>query len=102
MIRTRTDLRYGGIMTRFQRLWSVLLVVVALASGASLYGQTLKGTILGTVTDVSAAVIPGAQVNITETGTNAVRTATTNSSGLYVFANLDPGTYRVEVEHEGF
>src|SRR5207244_7690293 len=68
----------------------------------SLEAQTLKGTILGTVSDTSGAVIPSVQVILTETGTNARRTLVTNDSGLYVAANLDPGSYRVEVEHTGF
>jgi hypothetical protein len=64
--------------------------------------QTLRGTILGTITDQSGAVIPGVQVVITETGTNFTRTASANDSGFYAFANLDPGAYRVEAEHPGF
>jgi len=64
--------------------------------------QTLKGTILGTITDSSRAVIPSAQVLLTEVGTNFRRTEITNDSGFYVFANLDPGNYKVEVEHPGF
>ena len=67
-----------------------------------LSGQTLKGTILGTITDSTHAVIPSVQVNITETNTNFHRTETTNDSGFYAFANLDPGNYRIEVEQPGF
>jgi hypothetical protein len=69
---------------------------------APLYGQTLKGTILGTLTDATHAVVPNAQANLTETNTNFHRTETTNDSGFYAFANLDPGTYRIEVEQPGF
>ncbi|HZS52202.1 MAG TPA: TonB-dependent receptor [Bryobacterales bacterium] len=65
-------------------------------------GQTLKATILGTITDSSHAVIPSVQVSLTETTTNFHRTETTNDSGFYAFTNLDPGNYRVEVEHPGF
>ncbi len=64
--------------------------------------QTLKGTILGTVADASHAVVPGVAVNIVETNTNFRRTETTNESGFFAFANLDPGTYRIEIEHTGF
>src|SRR5690349_543289 len=64
--------------------------------------QTLTGTILGTVLDQSHAVIPNAQVSLTQMTTNARRTAPTNDAGFYSFANLDPGTYRVEIEHTGF
>src|SRR5260370_37683618 len=67
-----------------------------------LLGQSLKGTILGTLTDSSHAVVPNAQVAITDINTNFHRTEISNDSGFYVFANLDPGKYRVEVEHPGF
>src|SRR5262249_30243705 len=72
------------------------------AASPALHGQTLKGTILGTVTDATQAVISSAQLSVTEINTNFRRTETTNEEGFYVFANLDPGTYRVEVEHPGF
>jgi len=67
-----------------------------------LNGQTLKGTILGTITDSTQAVIPNVRVNLTETNTNFQRTETTNDSGFFAFAELDPGMYRVEVEQTGF
>ena len=47
------------------------------------YGQMLKGTILRTITDATQAVVPNAQVNLTETNTNLHRTETTNDSGFY-------------------
>ena len=64
--------------------------------------QVLKGQILGTVTDTSGAVVPAAAVTLTETNTNLGRNGQTNESGLYVFPNLDPGSYAVRVELEGF
>ncbi|HZS51148.1 MAG TPA: TonB-dependent receptor [Bryobacterales bacterium] len=87
-------LKYGALL--------LALAVFACVSPSSLSAQTLKGTILGTITDASHAVIPGVQVNITETNTNFHRVETTNESGFYAFANLDPGNYRVEVEQPGF
>src|SRR6266566_3342776 len=78
------------------------LVLCATFVTSPLWGQTLKGTILGTLTDSSHAVVPNAQVAITDVNTNFHRTETSNDSGFYVFANLDPGKYRVEVEHPGF
>ena len=79
-----------------------LALIFLSAAAFSLQAQTLKGTILGTVSDASGAVIPAARALVTETGTNVRRTLLANESGLYVAANLDPGTYRVEVEHSGF
>jgi hypothetical protein len=67
-----------------------------------LTAQTLKSTILGTVTDSSGALVPAAQLVVIETGTNARRSVLTNESGFYAVANLDPGVYRVEAEHPGF
>ncbi|HTA69165.1 MAG TPA: carboxypeptidase-like regulatory domain-containing protein, partial [Bryobacteraceae bacterium] len=66
------------------------------------YGQLLKGTILGTITDPSHGVIPAVAVNLTEVNTNFRRTEATNESGFFAFANLDPGTYRIDVEQTGF
>jgi hypothetical protein len=88
---------------KFSRRAVVLLAVFFLSiSALPLCGQTQKATILGTITDSSHAVIRGAQVSVTETNTNVSRTEKTNDSGFYVFANMDPGTYRVEVEQPGF
>lgn len=83
---------------------TIVSCVVAMLLPASLpsYGQQLKGTILGTISDPSHAVIPGVAVNIIETNTNFHRTETSNESGFYAFANLDPGTYRIEIAHAGF
>ncbi len=64
--------------------------------------QAVKGSLLGTVTDASGAVIPGASVTITEVNTNLTRSTVTNESGNYVFGNLDRGVYRVEVQLAGF
>jgi len=80
----------------------LLLAAVFFSMNPSLYSQTLKGTILGTIADSTHAVMPGVAVNITETNTNFHRTETTNESGFFAFANLDPGNYRVEVEQPGF
>jgi hypothetical protein len=82
---------------------TVLSVLVALLLPVSAaYGQLLKGTILGTITDASHGVIPSVAVNLTEVNTNFRRTETTNESGFFAFANLDPGTYRIDVEQTGF
>src|SRR5438309_205391 len=69
---------------------------------AALYGQAVRGSLVGTITDASGSSVPGAKVVITETNTGASRSTETNASGLYVFADVPGGTYRVEVEHAGF
>ncbi|MGH9572977.1 MAG: carboxypeptidase regulatory-like domain-containing protein [Candidatus Acidiferrales bacterium] len=59
-------------------------------------------SVVGTVTDATGAIIPGATVTLTNTGTNVVRTTTTQSTGDFDFALLQVGTYSVKVEAKGF
>ncbi len=79
-----------------------MLLLLGSSAVTQLNAQVLKGQILGTITDPSGAVIPGASITLSETNTNAVRESETNESGLYVFANLDPGLYQVAVSSKGF
>jgi len=60
------------------------------------------GEITGVITDPSGGLIPNASVTVTNTATNVVRTTLTNSSGLYSFPDLTPGTYDVKVVTSGF
>jgi hypothetical protein len=64
--------------------------------------QVLKAQILGTITDPTGAVVPAVKVTITDTRTSFQRTADTNGAGNFFFVNLDPGSYRVEAEKQGF
>ena len=79
-----------------------LTLAVALALSGLASAQAIRGTLLGTVTDTQGATVPGVTVTATETRTNATRTAVTNQSGNFVFANLQDGLYRVETELSGF
>src|SRR5260370_7422933 len=65
-------------------------------------GEGVKATVVGTVTDSSAAAVANVKVTITETNTGISRTSQTNESGNYVFPDLPPGTYRVIAELSGF
>ncbi|MBL8242106.1 MAG: TonB-dependent receptor [Bryobacterales bacterium] len=64
--------------------------------------QTATGTITGSITDSSGAVISSAKVQITNEGTNARVEATTNIEGSYTAPLLPPGAYRVNVAAAGF
>lgn len=79
-----------------------LAVLGSLSASSQADAQVLKGQVLGTIADSTGGVIPGATVLLTETNTNVAREGSTNESGLYVFPNLAPGTYEVDVEMEGF
>jgi hypothetical protein len=65
-------------------------------------GQVTTGTISGTVSDSTGAVIPGATVSLRNTETGIVRTITTNAQGRYNAAQLGLGMYEVTAEAPGF
>ncbi|MGO8786243.1 MAG: carboxypeptidase-like regulatory domain-containing protein [Terriglobia bacterium] len=78
-----------------------ILGLLALISRVS-FGQVAGGTILGTVSDPSSAVVNNAAVAIKDVATGVVRQAVTNSLGLYSAPNLRPGEYEVTVSAPGF
>lgn len=61
-----------------------------------------EGSIQGTVSDASGAVIPNATITITNVSTGIKTTSTSSSAGFYSIAPVLPGTYRVEVTAKGF
>jgi hypothetical protein len=79
-------------------LW--LLIVLICCSGAA-FAQ-FSGSIEGSVTDSSGAIVPGAKIVLTNTATGVTAASVTNSSGLYKFPSLGPGTYKVNVTVQGF
>lgn len=70
-----------------------------LSAGAQTTGQ---GTITGTATDPSGAVIVGAGVSVVNVETNVGQDSTTNSTGYFEVNNLNPGTYRIRISQKGF
>src|SRR6202044_2253318 len=78
-----------------------LLVFLGLIAAGAAWGQT-NGSIRGTVTDPSGAVIPGANVSVVLTGTDATRTATPDKDGAFEVAELPVGTYAITVDAQGF
>ena len=79
---------------------SVLALVLVLVSSAS--AQSNKGTIVGTVSDPSGAVVSGATVTVTNVNTNAERSVMTGEDGTYTVPLLDIGNYKVVVSAPGF
>ena len=68
----------------------------------STFGQGEQGTITGTVTDQSGAVVASAKVAVREVSTQTASTTTTNARGYYTIPYLNPGTYDVTAEAHGF
>jgi outer membrane receptor protein involved in Fe transport len=73
-----------------------------LAAVTSAFGQSQNGSISGTVTDQSGAVVADAQVTVTNLATGAVRVTTATSTGTYTVQGLAPQDYKVSVSASGF
>jgi hypothetical protein len=89
--------------TQSVKLVLVLLLVVCLGGALPVWSQSASsGTVSGSVADQSNAVVAGAAITLTDTATNISRTATSNASGRYFFADVTPGTYSLTVAKAGF
>jgi hypothetical protein len=80
----------------------VVLIFIALINTGPASGQTVYGSIVGSVTDRSGAVVPDAAVKATQTETNETRTVATNGAGVYTLSTLPTGTYIVSISKSGF
>jgi len=79
-----------------------LLALLAACCGAGLRAQTTTAEITGKVTDSSGGAVAGAAVTVVNVETGTRRETVSNESGLYVALSLQPGTYRIDVQKEGF
>ncbi|SDF92139.1 TonB-dependent Receptor Plug Domain [Terriglobus roseus] len=80
------------------RMLPVALVAVSTCS----YAQTITGSVNGTVTDPSGAVLPNAKVTVTNVQTNVSSTTQSTSGGVYNIHFLQVGQYKVVIEAKGF
>jgi hypothetical protein len=83
-----------------QRLWAVLSLTAIL--GLSNIGWCQNGTISGTITDSTGAVVVGAQVVARDVQTDLTRATASNSQGFYEFLGVKPSTYEVTITASGF
>jgi hypothetical protein len=81
---------------------SIASLFLSLGLAAPLSAQTATGSITGRVTDASGSIIAGATVNLTSSERGVVTSTNSNDAGVYVFPNVQPGDYRMDVQREGF
>jgi hypothetical protein len=86
------------------RLWGSLFgcLFLCLCLAPTARAQQTLGTVTVTVVDSTGAVVPGAQLELTDVATNDVRTATAQEAGNYNFVNLNFGQYKLTVSLQGF
>jgi carboxypeptidase family protein/TonB-dependent receptor-like protein len=82
--------------------WPICAALALFLSGAAAVAQTITGSVRGTVTDPSGAVVAGATVTVTNTGTSVTTQTATDKSGLYSVEFLVLGNYSVTVSAPGF
>src|SRR5246127_900142 len=89
---------------RWFTVFALCTLLVGMVATPVLLSQTTisTGSIVGTVTDPSGAVVSGAKVTITNKATGQVITTTTTSTGTYASGALNPGNYQVRIEGQGF
>ncbi|MFN0085624.1 MAG: carboxypeptidase regulatory-like domain-containing protein [Blastocatellia bacterium] len=91
----------SSLRTTVRPAVSALLLLVA--GTLAVYGQTsTTGSIIGVVSDKNAAVLSGAEVEITNAATNQTQRQTTNEAGQYNFPSVLPGSYAISVTKQGF
>ncbi|MGA2847588.1 MAG: carboxypeptidase regulatory-like domain-containing protein [Terracidiphilus sp.] len=85
-------------LLRFSICCSLFLLAAATAANA----QAGRGSINGTITDPSGAIVPGASITLTNHATGLTEHAVATAAGLYTFVSLNPGQYQVTASHRGF
>lgn len=95
----RGRLRTGAVSLGLAIFVAIAAVVLLIPSA---HAQLLYGGITGTVTDASGAVVPGAQVTALNGQTGVTNRTMSDSSGIYRFNTLTPGSYSVTFEAKGF
>ncbi len=86
----------------FQSPFRLFLFVLALLIPSISFGQADQGAITGVVTDPSGAIVPGANVTLTASGTGLILQTKSNQSGNYTFSPIKIGDYTVSVSMSGF
>src|SRR6266542_4420900 len=88
-------------MQKWKRLTIVVIFGLA-ATAAALFGQGNTGSIVGTVTDPSGAVMPEVGITITNLNTGVSTPATTDSAGAFAARYIVAGAYRLQATAKGF
>jgi hypothetical protein len=90
------------VRTTYWMIYSLVLVVVLFSCSQAVKAQTFRGSINGTVTDATGAVIANAEVVATDVDTGILHKSVSSSGGEFLFQDLPLGTYSVVVTMSGF
>jgi hypothetical protein len=80
-----------------------IFLLLTMVNAGNLRAQSgTSSALTGSISDATGAVIPNARVRATEVSTGATRTTQSNSDGRFLFAQINPGSYRIAVQADGF
>jgi len=99
-MRMLTNLRIPSAGLRFSIVLATILLLIS--TGLLAQSNVSSGSIVGTVTDPSGAVVNGSRVTITSSGTGQTVELVSNSAGAFSSGPLSPGAYKVQVAAKGF
>jgi uncharacterized surface anchored protein len=92
----------AGMSSRVVAALMLLAALLFLLAFPPACAQGITGSMTGTVTDSSGAVIVGAMVTVREVDTNLTRTTKTSAAGTFTITQLPPGHYSVKFDNPGF
>ena len=99
----RLRLFAGCGISRVSGFFATLALLLCMGlPAARLFAQSGEGSLQGTVSDASGAVIPNASETITNKATNVATKTVSSSAGYYILSPVHPGTYMVEITAAGF
>jgi hypothetical protein len=78
------------------------LLAVLLLGASEIYGQTITGSIIGSISDPSGLPVAGAEVSLTQANTGVLRKSKSGPDGAFVFNAVEPGAYNLSVVMSGF
>src|ERR1035441_890239 len=90
----------GGLVMSLKRIPQVLCIMALLC--CCVFSQSITGTMTGTVTDSSDAAVPGAQIEVKNLTTGAVRNTVSGPEVIFVFNSLEPARYNLTAKATGF
>jgi Carboxypeptidase regulatory-like domain/TonB dependent receptor len=80
----------------------ITIIAIGIFTGGA-FGQTAStGALTGTIFDLTGAVLPGANISLTDERTNSTESTTSDMTGDFVFPLLSPGIYEIQVEKAGY
>jgi hypothetical protein len=89
-------------MLRLSRSFVLSVLCIGIGSDAPVRAQISQASLNGTIRDNSGSIAPNATVTLTNKGTGTTRTAATDSTGAYLFPDVEPAEYSMTVNLQGF